>query len=687
MYGPSKYHWGMELFRSFFSVIDTVIYFVISGIYQVFFNIANSTLISGEVIKAFFTRVQLILGIIILFKLSISLISGIINPDTMTDAKGGFSKIVTRIVTALIMLILIVPLNIPEEAITDGSYEAQLNNNGILFGTMYEFQSRILSQNTLAKLILSKDVSMSESTTNDSMADAGRDLASTILKTFITVNLESEEAEGRIKTTADYLEPSNRMCKDDDSTDIIDTYLLTNNVRTILNLTSNYCGSSGVAGIGSNGYFVFNYSFLISTIVGILFIVIMAGFTLDMAIRAFKLAILRLIAPVPIISYIDPKSDNGAFGAWSKTVMSTYIDIFIRVAIVYFIIFVIDSISHTGIVIEVATGPIGLFSYLFIFLGLFFFAKEAPKFITDSLGIKNPKGIFSGVGRMLGLGAAVAGISGSAMSNYRASKEENDQLHEGQKWRNRARNIGSAAVGGIAGAYTGTRAAVNAKDHHMTEVIKAMSTRNTLRSNHSTLPGRIADSASSIFAGRSLAALDDGVAKLNQAAADALKAYKSMMQEEAKKNRTMTGDVEVRANILDGSGNVIGQAATATHSFNYEKLVAAMNSKDDNGNFIYDGTSYNVSQFDANAMNDVLDHQSEQFQRWAFANPTDSKAGKIMTQWRNTEYAVRAAGIQFNGEYEHIGKNIGIASSALADMNADMTHVRRRANQQANKNK
>ena len=36
MYGPSKYHWGMELFRSFFSVIDTVIYFVISGIYQVF---------------------------------------------------------------------------------------------------------------------------------------------------------------------------------------------------------------------------------------------------------------------------------------------------------------------------------------------------------------------------------------------------------------------------------------------------------------------------------------------------------------------------------------------------------------------------------------------------------------------------------------------------------------------------
>ncbi len=677
MYGPSKYDWFINGFRSFFSVIDTMIYYVISGMYQIFFNIANSTIISGEVIKQFFTRVQLILGIVILFKMALTLVGGIINPDTVTDGKGGTSKIVTRIVTALIMLVLIVPLNIPEDVITNGSYESQLNNNGILFGTMYELQNRILSQNVFAKLILNNDISMEESTTNESMAEAGRDLASTILKTFVTVNLSSEEVEKSIKSTSDYLEPSNRMCKDEDSTNMVDTYLLTNNIRTILNLTSNYC----------NGYFVFNYNFLISTIVGVIFIIVIVGFTLDMAIRAFKLAILRLIAPVPIISYIDPKSDNGAFGAWSKTVMTTYIDVFIRVAVVYFIIFVIDSFSTYGIVINVSTGPIGVFSYLFIFLGLFFFAKEAPKFITDSMGIKNPTGIFKGIGKMFGVGAAIAGISGSAAANYRASKEENEQLHEGQTVRNRVRNIGSAIVGGIAGAYTGTRAAVNAKDHHTTEVIKAMNSRNTLRANHSTLSGRLADNASSLFMGRSLSALDDGIAELNKAAADALKAYKSMMQEEARKNRTMEGSVEVRANVLDGHGNVIGQAATAAHSFNYEKLVAAMNSKDANGNFMYDGTSYNVNQFDANAMNDILDGQSEQFQRWAFANPTDSKAGKIMTQWKNTEYAVRAAGIAFNGSYADIGRNIGVANAALANMNADMAHVRRRANAQANKNK
>ncbi len=565
MYGPSKYHWGMELFRSFFSVIDTVIYFVISGIYQVFFNIANSTLISGELIKAFFTRVQLILGIIILFKLAISLISGIINPDTMIDSKNGFSKIVTRIVTALIMLILIVPLNIPEEAITNGSYESQLNNNGILFGTMYEFQSRILSQNTLAKLILNKDVSMSESTTNETMADAGRELASTILKTFITVNLVSEEAESRIKNTSDYLEPSNRMCQDDDSTDIVDTYLLTNNVRTILNLTSNYCGSSGVAGIGSNGHFVFNYSFLISTIVGILFIIIMAGFTLDMTIRAFKLAILRLIAPVPIISYIDPKSDNGAFGAWSKTVASTYIDIFIRVAVVYFIIFVIDSFSRTGIVLEVGTGPIGIFSILFIFLGLFFFAKEAPKFITDSLGIKNPKGIFSGVGKILGLGAAMAGSVGSGIAAGRASymaDGANDKEHTKGRI---AKNVGAGILGAGTGFFSGARAAADAKDHRVKAAFEAMSKRNstTLAAGDagSTAAGRAGSSLSRILFGETAAAAGNREIANLEAQKAALDAIKARMSSEMVKQDWTYGD--------------IGGALSGINA-NYKKFKAAM---------------------------------------------------------------------------------------------------------------
>jgi len=464
MYGPSKYGFFINLIREFFVILDSMVYMVISGIYQVFFNVANSTLISGEVIKQFFSRVQLILGIVILFKLAITLMSGIINPDSIANEKTGFSKIITRVITALIMLVLIVPLNIPEEAITNGSYESQLNNNGILFGTMYEFQSRILSQNTLAKLILNKDISTAETSSNESIADAGSDLSSTILKTFITVNLASEEVEKNISSTEDYLEPSNRMCQDIDSNDAVADYLTTNNYRTLLNLTSFKCGS----------HFTFNYSFLISTIVGVLFIIVMVGFTLDMAIRALKLAILRLIAPVPIISYIDPKTES-AFSNWSKTLINTYVDLFIRVAIVYFIIFCIDSFIHTGIIINNTSGPIWFFSLLFILLGLFFFAKEAPKFITDSLGIKESKGFFKGIGKMFGAASVAKGGISSAMAGWNASKES--QEARGVK-RNYISNAGSAITNAISGMKTGASALNKAENHRSRAVRDAIRSQN-----------------------------------------------------------------------------------------------------------------------------------------------------------------------------------------------------------------
>ena len=57
----------------------------------------------------------------------------------------------------------------------------------------------------------------------------------------------------------------------------------------------------------------------------LLIVVILLSFTIDVAVRAVKLAVLRLIAPIPIISYMDPKgSKDSAFNSWVKTLTSTY---------------------------------------------------------------------------------------------------------------------------------------------------------------------------------------------------------------------------------------------------------------------------------------------------------------------------------------------------------------------------
>ena len=74
-------------------------------------------------------------------------------------------------------------------------------------------------------------------------------------------------------------------------------------------------------------------------------------YCISVATRVIQLAYLQLIAPVPILSYIsDPE---GSFKNWTKQCMTTYLDLFIRLAVVYFAIFLIMDIISEGIVINI----------------------------------------------------------------------------------------------------------------------------------------------------------------------------------------------------------------------------------------------------------------------------------------------------------------------------------------------
>ena len=460
----------LDIFRRLLSLIDVLIYSLISVLYQIFFNVSNATLISGEVIKNFYSRVQLVLGIIVMFKLAISLINGILNPDSISDNNKGFFGIIKRIVLSLVMLVLIVPLNIPTSDLGDsGSYNSQLNNNGILFGTLYELQRIVLSQNTLARLVLGIDTGTASEGLNESAKESGRELATIILKCFVSINLKKDD--GDLQNSDDW------MCQDTDSQDIIMAYLDPTispaGVFKNINASCEVEDSDGVAEIEEGeDYYVFRYSVLFSTIAGVLFIIIFLGFILDIAIRAFKLAILRLISPIPIISYIDPKSEqNGAFGAWVKSVTSTYLDLFLRLAVVYFILFIVQQFATEGIIMDVGTGLVGLFSKVFILLGLFFFAKEAPGFIQSSLGIqsKGPgKGMFSGIGKMMGAIGAVRGAGSAAIEGWRASRLANELSDDSRKYGFRRRVVNpflSGVASGVSGGASALLAAGNSNDH------------------------------------------------------------------------------------------------------------------------------------------------------------------------------------------------------------------------------
>ena len=118
-----------DLLRSVFALIDRVAYWLLGIMYEILFNVASADIFSNATNKNFYGRIQLILGVFMIFKLAVTIIQGIINPDTFTDKKSGFGNIITRIVTAIIILAVLTPINIPGAR---NEYEVQLNNNGLL---------------------------------------------------------------------------------------------------------------------------------------------------------------------------------------------------------------------------------------------------------------------------------------------------------------------------------------------------------------------------------------------------------------------------------------------------------------------------------------------------------------------------------------------------------------------------
>lgn len=394
--------------RSFCTIFDGIATTLLGGIYKVFFLVANATIVSGDVIKVFYSRIQLILGILMIFKLAMSILNIIINPDVVKDQKQGPGKLVTRIVVALFMLTLVIPINIPNAA--DKSLNAYINDHGILFGFLYKAQDSILSENILAKLILgtSSNADADDMDVNN-LSYVGNAMATTVLKVFIRINVKKDTDP----PCEDSETCENTICV----AEVNESHYAEENVdpQVILSHINDSCGS------GSSERYAFGYTPIIGAIVMLIMTIVITGFTVDIAVRAIKLAILRMVAPVPIISYINPpKQGGGAFDNWTKSLISTYVDLFVRLAIVYFGLFMIQIIMNGGMDIfgsnvQGFTFTSGV-AFIFIILGILVFMRQAPQFIKDVLGIKGKPMGNVGLSSLLG-GTAMA-IGGGGLAGF-----------------------------------------------------------------------------------------------------------------------------------------------------------------------------------------------------------------------------------------------------------------------------
>lgn len=411
-----------DAIRKIFTFFDKLFFLLLKGVYQVFFNVATAEMFSNELIRDFYYRCQLVIGVFMLFKLSVTIIEGIMDPAKVTDKKAGAGKIISRIITSLVILALITPMNIQNPS---NKWEKQVSNNGILFGALYSLQSRILSNNTIGKLVLGTSGNIrTADEQGQTLAESADDFAGQILRGFYRINVIPEPAGGYdVKEGEDpEINPDYRFCE---FTNEQLTFYKTATTSELLTTVNDTCDTDSnspwyeiawekIKGIFGDEEQFYRYSYSpLAGIVALIISVILILYTIDVAIRALKLAILRLIAPIPIISHMSISAKEGkgedAFSCWVRSLTSTYLELFIRLAIMYFAVYLVNDIIANGLFINTGTGFVGVLSFIFIVIGIFIFARQAPKFIENSLGMKGSAGAIGATIAAAGIGTLLGG--------------------------------------------------------------------------------------------------------------------------------------------------------------------------------------------------------------------------------------------------------------------------------------
>lgn len=349
---------GMDLVRSLFANIDKVVYSLIGILYELIEEIAKHELTVS--IDEIANKLYSFIGIFMLFKITFSLINYIINPDTMLDKEKGGSKLIINIMITF-ALIIVEPLGFKllyeaQSAILDEQIISR-----IILGTGGESENKLYISNycedegynmvTPSKIIKKNTIQKKAST--------GEFIAMITLRPFVQVD---ENAFENNKTSGTKFLKNSGYCE---------AY----NVRNLLKENIVNFDDSDF----KNPYFL-DYGLFISTIVGIIVCLIFAGFCLDAALRTIKLYFLQIIAPIPIMSYMDPASSKkGLFSKWLKEVGTTWADLFLRLAAVYFAIFLISNIQSIS-------GD-NFYVNLILILGALMFAKKLPDILKKMFNI------------------------------------------------------------------------------------------------------------------------------------------------------------------------------------------------------------------------------------------------------------------------------------------------------------
>lgn len=416
--------------------LDSLIYSLINWVYQIILILCQVDILNNTFeVQGLINRLYVIIGVVVLFVVAYSLLRSMVNPD---DAIKGKKSPVTIIRDVLISIVAIalVPT---------------------IFSVASRFQNAILLENTIGKIILGDTINAGDATydSDETVRNGGMEIASNVLRAFLhprydLCNLEGSEydcSNVEVNTMGVGIPfifsiPVVSDNYDDIWQEIYDS-------GNFLNIT---IFSYSIAHDGNITYY-----YLISTLVGAFVLLVLLSYCIDIAIRTIKLAVYQLIAPLPILARIAPgEQGSKIFSNWLKATISTYLEVFIRLAILFFAVLMVKLVVQNlptlliggGFISGNAGFTVYLFAQLFLIVGIILFVKQAPGLIKEITGLDGGK--YNVFGSAFKTAAMLGGGVTTAVRNW------NDRTDAEGKEKSTFDRFRSAAAGLGSGAFRST---------------------------------------------------------------------------------------------------------------------------------------------------------------------------------------------------------------------------------------
>lgn len=495
--------------------LNDAVYSVVEILYKVFMSVAEVNLFSKEMFQKITGRVYVVVGIAMLFIFAYNLILMIINPDDKKST-GQMTKVVKETIITLVLIVLLPTifnyLSVFQKHVLSSNIIGQIIMGGV-GGTSQQDCDKYTSYNVLTQNgISSTDLkSLSDECKTYNAQDAKYRGAASIPPTLFSAFLhptyygyyDCEQYVEKCASTSDNSCQMGLITTDNDKQMCSKYYFAIENSKFSGSLSPFYDDYFKDKLVDENDSSL-QFNYLLSFVAGCFALYMFVCYTLAIGVRVAKLGFLQILSPIASMMRIIPKKKEAIFDKWLKNVIDTYLDVFIRLAIIYFALFAISLVPDVINVLLTSFENIytvKLLSVVVVILGILKFAQEAPKLLKDFFGggdafaLKSPiKQLGENKLAMAGLGAVRTGVGSAARNFFAAGREGRGMVKSAL-----GGFIGGARRGATAGYKSDMKNLASNSDMAIEATTQKRKERQKYKALHpeGAIPGHIGDAVAS----------------------------------------------------------------------------------------------------------------------------------------------------------------------------------------------